>query len=157
MEKKRKIDFKKFVSDHKQECIIALIGIFVAILIIVIGIIYFNSKKEDASAKKDNKLIAITSPGIIKDEEYEGLKFTNTTLIRQNGIYTLSMEVTNTKNEKSTIKQVNIPIKDKKGNELIVLLGYIGKELGPNESATITASASANLSKATDKEITEKK
>ena len=69
------------------------------------------------------------------------------------------MDVKNDNKEKFTDKQVDIILKDKKGKTIITLLGYIGDNLKPGETRTITASISADvdLSKATDKEIVEHK
>ena len=70
-------------------------------------------------------------------------------------MYTLTTDVTNTSDNEITTKQVNINIKNKDGNTIISLLGYIGEDpMAVNETRTITASTQVDLSKAYSKEIT---
>lgn len=134
-----------------------LIPVVIVLALLLVVILLLTTGKKEVSVKEGEKVTAITEKGIIKDEEYKNLKFSNATLIKENGIYTLSIDVQNTSKETINVDAVNIPIKDKNGNEIIALLGYIGKELKPDEVTTITASTSADLSKAYTKEITEKK
>jgi len=133
----------------------AIIAIIIAVVVLVIaGIIIFvanNNKKEDTTKE------AITTKDIIKDEKFGGLEFTNTTFIKENGQYTLSMDVTNPSDKEINLEEINIVLKDKKGNELVTLLGYIGPAMKANETRTITSSVSMDLSKVKSKTITEKK
>ncbi len=154
----QKVEVKKEGFFKKYQDIVIPIGIvlFVVLLAVILFLVFGKSSKEVVT-KDEEKPSAVTEKGVVKDEVYQGLKFTNATLIKDKGIYTLSVDVKNESKEKSTVTMVNIPIKDKDGNEIITLLGYIGKELGPGETATVTASTSADLSNAYTKEIVEKK
>ena len=70
--------------------------------------------------------------------------------------YTFTAKVTNKTKDVIKTQQVDIVLKDKEGNELITLLGYIGQEgLAPNETKVISASTSGSipLDKAVSKEI----
>ena len=154
--KKKLNEFKKFIMNHKKAAIaiaaVLLIAIVAAVLLLV-----NNNKDNKSNKKEEDKLIANTNAGIIKEEEYKGLKFSNVTLIKGKGtdVYTLSMDVTNMTNETNNITQVDIPIKNKDGEVEVTLLGYIGEDLKPNETRTITASASIDLSKSASKDIKE--
>ncbi len=154
--KKKLNEFKKFIMKHKKATIAVVAVLLIAVVAIVILVVN-NSKDTKLNKKEEDKLIANTNAGIIKEEEYKGLKFSNITLIKGKGtdVYTLSMDVTNTTNETSNVTQVDIPIKNKDGEVEVTLLGYIGEDLKPNETRTITASASVNLSKSATKEIKE--
>ena len=154
--KKKLNEFKKFIMNHKKAAI--AIAALLLIAIVAVALLLVNNSKDNKSNKKEeDKLIANTNAGIIKEEEYKGLKFSNVTLIKGKGtdVYTLSMDVTNTTNETSNITQVDIPIKNKEGEVEVTLLGYIGEDLKPNETRTITASASIDLSKSASKDIKE--
>ncbi len=134
----------------------ALIIIIVAVLVLLIvgaTLIITNGKKAETKKQKKEVKEAITAEGIIKDESYGGLNFTNTTLVNDNGQYTLSIDVTNPTKADIDLEQVNIVLKDKDGNEIISLLGYIGDPVKPDETRTITSFADADLSKAASKTI----
>lgn len=147
-------NIKNFFTNHKNECIIAGVIIIVAIIALVCVLTFSGNGKTEV-VKGDDSVKKVTAEGVVKDETYKGLKFTNVQLAEDGENYTLTMEVTNTNSETSKITRVFIPLKDKDGKTIISLLGYIGDDLKPNETRTITASTGLDLSKATDKSITE--
>lgn len=133
----------------------AIIAIIVAVVILVIaGIIMLvvNSNKKEQSNKE-----AITTKNVIKDESFGGLDFTNTTFIKENGQYTISMDVTNPSDKEIDLEEVNIVLKDKQGNEIVTLLGYIGDPMKAKETRVVTSSVSMDLSKVKSKTIEAKK
>lgn len=144
---------KELLKENKKLLAIAI----AAAAVILVASVVFGITASNNDKAKDNGTKAITAAGVVKDETFKELKFTNSTLVKDNDIYTLTMDVVNTSKQASKITEVNIPIKDKDGNEIITLLGYIGRELAPDEKAIITASTSADLSGAYTKEITERK
>ena len=153
----KKINLKDFIKNNKGIAIaicVVLILIIVAIILLVLN----NGKGKDVSIKKDSGITANTNSGIVKDEEFEGLSFTNVTLIKDGKThqYTLTCDVTNNTEQDIATKQVDIVLKNEKGNEIITLLGYIGENgLKSKETTTITPSTSdaVNLSSAAIKEI----
>ena len=147
---------ENFFKNHIDTIIPIIITIFIVLLAIILFLITKDSTNEIVN-NGEEKIKAITEKGIIKSEEYQGLEFSNITLIKENDIYTLTADVKNTSKEVNKTMMVDIPIKDKKGNVIITLLGYIGKELAPGETVTISASTGADLSNAYTKEIAEKK
>ncbi len=135
-----------------KKVLIAVIAVIVVVALAgVIMLIVNNNKKEES--KKE----AITAKEVIKDETFNGLNFTNTTLIKENGQYTLQMSVTNPSSKKIDLEEVNIVLKDKEGNEIVTLLGFIGDPMKPNETRTVTSSVSMDLSKVKSKTIEAKK
>lgn len=150
-------NFNNFIKRHKKQSIIVAIVLIIIIIAIVIALTLTSNSKGKNLSQNTDQISAITTEGIIKEEEYKGLKFTNISLIKEKNMYTMTLDVTNTTNEAIEIQKVNIPLKDKKGNEIITLLGYIGDKLEPKETRTITASTSSDLSKVVTKEITESK
>ncbi len=113
-----------------------------------------DSKKDEV--KKD-EVKSNTNTNVIKDQQVEGLSLTNTSLTTTNGQSTLVTVVSNPTTEKIAVKSFDIIIKDKDGNILITLLGYVGEEIPAGESRTITSSAEIDLTKATSVEYTIKK
>ena len=152
MKKINKEDVMKFIKKYKIQLIIFL----VVIVALIIGlIISFGFDKESIAKNDDTKIVANTNADVIKEETYEGLKFTNISLITEKGYSTFTADVTNTTQTNSNISDVNIVLKDKNGNNVITLRGNIpGEPLKPNETKTITATAHANLSDVSSKEIT---
>ena len=140
-----------FVRNHKPLCI----ALVVIIIVLIIAAIIFSGMNKTEKGANAGKTTAITTEGIVKDESYEGLSFKNFVLIKNGDMYTLTTDVTNSSDSEINTNQVNINIKNKDGNTIISLLGYIGDTpMAVNETRTITASTQVDLSKAYSKEIT---
>ena len=92
--------------------------------------------------------VATKDSTILKDQEVEGLTFTNADLNVEKGISTLTVSVTNTNKETYSLNYIEIVVTDEKDNS-DTLIGYIGETIDPNETKIITASI--------DKDITESK
>jgi len=92
--------------------------------------------------------VATKESTILKDQEVEGLTFTNADLNVEKGISTLTVSVTNTNKETYSLNYIEIVVRDEKDNS-DTLIGYIGESIDSNETKIITASI--------DKDITESK
>ena len=119
------------------------------IKIILIGIIGLNIitgcfKKEE----KKEEVKVNTNENVVKDQEVEGLKMTNTSLVYENGTTVLVTEVINEKEEDITVKRIRIKVKNKEGNILTTLIGTIADTIKPGESRTIETETPLDLSKA---------
>ena len=111
------------------------------ILVIVLGVvIYFVGPS-----------IATKESTILKDQEVEGLTFTNANLSVDNGISTLSVSVTNTNKEAYSLNYIEIVVTDDKENSN-TLIGYIGDKVEPNETKIITASIDKDITNSTSLE-----
>ena len=134
-----------------------LIVFLVVIVALTVGIIislrFDKEKIQIAKNENENGLVANTRKDVIKNEKYEGLEFTNISLISENGYSTFTADVTNVSQTDSTISDVDIILQDKNGNEVITLRGNIGEPLKPNETRTITAVTKGNLKNVTAKAI----
>ncbi len=137
-----------FIKKYKLQLIIFLV-VFTAL---IIGLIISFSFKKVNIAKNDG-ITANTNAEVIKEETYEGLVLNNISLITENGYSTFTADVTNTNQTDSNIKDINIVLKDKKGNIVITLRGHIGENLKSNEKRTITAVTKGNLNNVYSKEI----
>ncbi len=152
---------KKGNQNKKSHNLVALIIVAVVVIIgIVIISLTVTKKLDDNSAKptddSKSELKAITEKNIIKDEEFEGLSFTNTVLVKDGDNYVLTMDVTNPTDKEIDVNDVNIVMADEDGNTIINLRGNVGGKMAANETRTITSSVSANdvdLSKAVTKTI----
>ena len=147
-----KNDFRQFLKKNK----IPLLIFLVVIIALIVGlIISFGFRKEKIGlAKNDNQgASANTSQNVIKEETYENLKFSNVSLITENGYSTFTADVTNISTNNSDISDVDIVLQDKDGNEVITLRGNIGEPLKPNETRTITAVTKGKLKNVTAKAI----
>ena len=117
------------------------IPILSIILVIVLGlVIYFVGP---SVATKDST--------ILKDQEVEGLKFTNANLSIEKGISTLSVSVTNTNKETYSLNYIEIVVTDDKDNSN-TLIGYIGETIEPNDTKIITASIDKDITNSTSLE-----
>ena len=95
--------------------------------------------------------IATKESTILKDQEVEGLTFTNANLSVDNGISTLSVSVTNTNKEAYSLNYIEIVVTDDKENSN-TLIGYLGDKVEPNETKIITASIDKDITNSTSLE-----
>ena len=120
----------------------------ILIIITIIVIIGINIISKQGKKEKEEPLIKVnTNENVVKDQEVEGLKMTNTSLVYENGT-TLVTEVINLKEEDITVKRIRIKVKDKEGNTLTTLIGTIADTIKPGESRTIETETPLDLSKA---------
>ena len=96
------------------------------------NVIKFVSKKDD----------------VVKKQEVVDLKFTNTSLKVDKGSSTLITSITNQTNNDIEVKKFNIYVKDKNGNEIVKLEGYIGGIIAAGESRETTSIVDMDLSNA---------
>ena len=140
-----------------KKILIAIIAVIVVIIVVVAVVLRTRDNNKKDVVENEDGTTAITEQGVIKDESYGGLNFSNTTLIKDGNMYTLSMDVTNSTDETIDLEQVGIDMKNDKGNVLITLNGYIGEPMAAGETRTITSSTETDLSKVTSKTIVEYK
>ena len=150
----KKINKENIISFVKKYKLYLIIFLVVVIALIIGLIISFGFDKEEISVAEEPGIVANTSEDVVKEETYEGLQFSNISLITENGYTTFTADVTNTSDTDSTISDVDILLQDKDGNEVITLRGNIGEPLKPNETRTITAVTKGDLKNVTAKVIT---
>ena len=114
--------------------------------------------------KKDNKkdntkddVKVNTEENVIKDQTFEGLTFTNTSLTTTNGVSTLITEVSNTTGTDYTLDEFTITIKNKDGEVITTIPGYVGDVIKNGETRTINSSIDIDLSNASSIEYSVKK
>ncbi|MBE6159925.1 MAG: hypothetical protein E7157_02635 [Lactobacillales bacterium] len=125
----------------KKKIIISLV------MLLSVGIITgcgCNKKKETKEEKKTYN----TNEGVIEDKEVEGLKLTNTSLVSTKNGATLVTAVTNPTKEDKEVRIFNIYVKDKEGNTIVTLQGYVGGVVPAGETREITSNVDMNLDKA---------
>ena len=115
-------------------------------------------------AKKDNKkdntkddVKVNTEENVIKDQTFEGLTFTNTSLTTTNGVSTLITEVSNSTGSDYTLEEFTITIKNKDGEVITTIPGYVGDVIKNGETRTINSSIDIDLSNASSIEYSVKK
>ena len=107
-----------------------------------------DGKDKDNKDKTADETKVNTSQDVIKDQSVDVFKFENTSLIYANNTSTLETKVTNTSSETQYLSEFKIHVKDAQGNDIIVLTGYIGSSIGPNESRVISSNYGSDLTKA---------
>lgn len=126
----------------KKVLLIGMMGVFA---LTTVGCGCDKKKKEE---KKDVKVVENTEKDVIKDQEVEVFKMTNTSLVYDGSLSTLVTDVTNTSTETQYMKSFDIIVKDKDGQEMLTMLGYIGEEIPGGETRTITSNTDMDISKA---------
>lgn len=126
----------------KKILLITLIA-YISLFNIGCGCSKKESKKKEETIVKNNQ-----SKNVVKNQQVGVFKMENTSLTYDGNLSTLITFVTNTSNETQVLDSFNITVKDKKGNEMIVLMGFVNGELKAGETKTITSSTDMNLLKA---------
>ena len=114
-----------------------------------------NKDNKKNNAKDDVKVN--TEENVIKDQTFEGLTFTNTSLTTTNGVSTLITEVSNSTGSDYTLEEFTITIKNKAGEVITTIPGYVGDVIKNGETRTINSSIDIDLSSASSIEYSVKK
>ena len=131
----------------------ALLAIFALTLVTGCGCAKKDNKKDNT--KDDVKVN--TEENVIKDQTFEGLTFTNTSLTTTNGVSTLITEVSNSTGSDYTLEEFTITIKNKDGEVITTIPGYVGDVIKNGETRTINSSIDIDLSSASSIEYSVKK
>ena len=100
-------------------------------------------KKEEI--KEPSKDIE-TNENEISDKVLDDFSFTNTSIVKENGVSTITTQVTNNSGEDKNIEQFKIIIKNKDGEVVKQTIGYIGGVIKSKETKTIITSIALDLS-----------
>lgn len=118
-------------------------------LLLVVGLATGCGCSKRQEGKKEEKENFNTNEDVVKDQEVGELKFTNTSLKVDKNFSTLVTSISNPTSNDIEVKIFNIHIKDKNGNEIIKLDGYVGGIIPAGESREVTSNIDMDLSKAT--------
>lgn len=140
----------------KNKKLIMAIFAIAGVAIIGVGVyfLFFNKdkkddKKKDTETQEETK--ANTNEGVIKDQTVGSLEMTNTSLtINKDGTSQLVTSVSNKTAETVAVETFDIYVKDKDGNLLVTLVGYVGGEVPAGETREIVSNVTMDLSAATD-------
>ena len=117
-------------------------------LLLVVGLATGCGCSKRQEGKKEEKENFNTNEDVVKDQEVGKLKFTNTSLKVDKNYSTLVTLVSNPTSNDIEVRIFNIYVKDKDGNEIVKLEGYVGDVIPAGESREITSNADMDLSKA---------
>lgn len=131
-----------------------IIGIIIILLIILaLALMNKTSNKKEVLLNENSYVISHTESGIIRDEEFEGIKFTNISLITDGDYTTFTSDVTNISNNDLSLEKVHVLLKDREGKVLSKLVIYIPGGLKKDEVKTIKASTLGRFEDVISKEI----
>jgi len=114
-------------------------------------------KNKDNEKNKEPEIIVNTEPDVIKDQTFDGLTMSNTSLITTDGKSTLVTEVSNNTGADYYLNQFIIIVKDGNGNILANIPGYVGSVIPNGETRVINSDIDTDLSSAKSIEYTVKK
>lgn len=109
-----------------------------------------NKKKNNDKNTNEKQPVVKTNTKkeVIKDREVDGIKLTNSSVITTDGVTDITTSVTNPTNEDYHLDEFKIIVKDKNGDVMITLPGYVGDVIKAGETRTIRSSVSMDLSTA---------
>lgn len=114
-------------------------------------------KKEKVKVKVKEEIKVNTNKDVIKNQEVDGIKMTNTSMVTTNGLTKLVTSVTNDTDKDYKLDEYRIIIKDKDGKEIVKIPGYVGDTIKAGETRTINSSVDIDLSNAASIEYEVKK
>lgn len=128
----------------------------ITLLVLLSALLVFTGcgKKKE---KEEIDVKVITEEEVIKDQEVDGLKLTNTSLTRVDNNWTLITEVANNTGADYKLDEFTIIFKDAEGNVVATLPGYVGGTIPNGSTRTINSSTIRDLSNVTKVEYEVKK
>lgn len=132
---------------EEKKIIVVSLFLIIGLILLIVSI----PKGVDTKTKSDS--FRHREEGIVKEEEYKGIKLTNIKMITEDGYTTFKATATNVSEEDIKLENFYIDLKDKKGNSIIKLLGFIPDGLKKGEVKQIRASAKGEFRDAYSKEI----
>lgn len=105
-------------------------------------------KTNDKQNLENNGLQSNTNEDVIKNQEVGNLKFTNTSLVMQDGISKLTVSVTNDTDEDIAVEMFDIYVKDADGNTIVTLQGYVGGVVPKHTTREVVTNCTLDLSNA---------
>lgn len=124
--------------EKRYRKIIAKIMLFVMIAVLT------SITGKSAYAEEESQTEYNTSPDIIKDHYFGDIKFENIILYWENGLSTLICDVTNSGSELFQ-GMFRLIFFDQNDYKMVEILGYVGDELLPGETRTMTSNTDMNL------------
>ena len=120
------------------------------VLLLVVGVATGCGCKKKEKTKKEDKQEETynTNEGVIEDKEVEGLKLTNTSLVSTENGATLVTSVSNPTDTDKEVRIFYIHVKDKNGDEIVKLEGYVGGVVPAGQTREITSNVDRNLDNA---------
>jgi len=149
MNKKKSIKSKNKVNGFDLGNERVRLILVVCLLAVCLLLIWYknNDKKEDNDLSNNivDNIYANVNPGVIEDKEVNGLKFTNTSLVYSNYYSKFATVVSNPTEQDIEVKIFDIYVKDKDGNEIVKLIGYVGEVIPAGETREIESNVDMNL------------
>lgn len=148
------MDINKILENNYLKIVLG--GLLLVLLVLTMWLKLKPVNNTKKIAKSEDKIYAHTDEGIVKEENLEGLKFSNISLITENDYTTFTCDVTNTSDSDINMENVDIVLKDKDDKTVITLLGNIGDTMKPSDIRTVTASAKGEFKDVVAKVISRK-
>lgn len=126
-------------------------------LLLAFGLVTGCGKKKETEQGKEPEVKVNTNENVVKDQNIEGISFTNTALVVTNGVSRLTATVTNNTGKDYTLDEYAITAYDKDGNVIITIPGYIGEVIKNGESKNLDSSVDIDLTNASSITYTVKK
>ena len=133
----------KMKENKKLVAVLAIIPILILVIVLINTVSY---SKNDAQPNN-----------ISQEQVVEGIKVSEAIIIQDKGLSNYTAKVTNTKEETTKVEGLTITFYDSNNKKITTLYGYVGRELEPNETISISASVDNDLKEANRVEIELKK
>ena len=126
-----------------------ILVIMITVLVIIIVLFLFSLKNDESEKKiiKSTK-ITVNAENVVKEQIVSGLKFKNISMVVNESITILKIDVENTTKKDVEVEEIIINVKNKKGKIITSLTGYVGGIVKAKETKKITNTSDVDLSNA---------
>lgn len=104
-----------------------------------------GTKQKENKVNKDEKVKVNIHSGVLKNQTVDEFEITKPSLFYENDMSTFTAQIKNNSDGEQSILSITVYAKDKKGNVIAELTGYIGEVLSSKETRTITCHTDQDL------------
>ncbi len=132
-------------NNNRKIMLFGILGLLIVLCILGFWFVFDKKEevKEESPGYKSNHNI-----NVIKDQTIGVFKFTNVSLNYKDGNSVLRVNVTNTSDDLTNLKEFKIHVYGLNKEEIVTLIGFVGDKLASNETKSIESSFAGDLSNA---------
>lgn len=105
-----------------------------------------KDKDKDKDKDKPKDEIQNTDPEVVGDREVDGLKFTNASMIRKDGLTVFNVLVQNTTDTEYVKENIGVVFKDEAGNVIVSTeISVVGGSIAPGETKQLSLTIDTDI------------
>ncbi len=107
-----------------------------------------DKKGENEATNSEEEIVVNTNEDVVKDQIFDNLSFTNTSVTKINGVSRIETQIKNETGADYYLEEFVITFLDGDGSVIAVLPGYVGEVIRNGQTYNIDSSTDIDLSNA---------